>query len=154
MRPDWLDDNYSPEAAFQSSAVGMMHRLWFEDPWTTVKRQYRLSNENDLVSWEWYRENYVPEIQITPTFSKDTTAWNLNLKTILFTPVKKLKLYQEYEEQPSDALIFPIVGKAGVFRPANSSDDCAGVWFDFSDTTSFVIESLDEWALRIKQREE
>lgn len=154
MRPDWLDDNYSPEAAFQSSAVGMMHRLWFKDPWTTVKKLYRLSNENDLVSWEWYRDNYVPEIQINPTFSKDTTAWNLNLKTILFTPVKKLKLYQEYEEQPSDALIFPIVGKAGVFHKGCMYDNYPGIWFVDKDGTQFVIESLDQWATRIRPGEE
>ena len=151
--PDWITD-YSPEASFQSSAVGMLHRLWFHTSWTTIKKLYGKENDNEMVSWEWYNTNIVPDICMNLTFARDTTAWNINLKMLLQTPVYKMKLYQEFMEQPSDALIFPIVGKAGVFHKGCMYDNYPGIWFVDKDGTQFVIESLDQWAARIRPGEE
>lgn len=151
-KPSW--ENISPEAAFQSSAVGMIHRACFPTfSWNKVKKEYFRENGDEAVTWQWYVSNCLRASSLLDdclnlAFSKNTGVWNITLKDLIFTPLNKLKIYSELEESGCDAIIFPVVGRAvvlfneGRYALPDETDIIQKFYKDFS----FVISGLPAFA--------
>lgn len=151
-----LDGRYedvTPEAAFQSAAIGVIHRTLFKKiSWPKVKEMYfKETGENHAVSWDWYSK-YI-SWQRDFSFVCDRELWSMTLKDILRTPFKKSKLFKHWTEQPSSGLIFPLVGKCAIMHLEDEPPGCSCVLFELDDRY-FVVELLDAYVKREKEYSE
>lgn len=150
--PSW--ENVSPEASFQSSAVGMMHRACFPKfSWNKVKKEYFRENGDYAVTWEWYVDKCLHASSLLDdclnlAFSRNTEVWNIPLKDLIFTPINKLKIFSELQEITGEAIIFPVVGRAVVLFNADQyflPEDADFIQKKYKGFT-FTIAGLSDFA--------
>lgn len=112
------DENFfgpqTPQSSFETSAIRKLHKAWFPSlPFAKVEKECA-----GPVRWDWYKEHLsfpdqeVPEL----TFIRDDRLWSLNLHDLLHRKLEKLPFLKLWEEQPSDGLIFPLIGIPGIVR--------------------------------------
>lgn len=102
-----FDGMQSKYRSFEKSAIKVLHKAWFPDlPWSRVERRHP-----EAVTWKEYCQ-YVAFPCEPPflTFFPENKSWSLNFHKLIHEPVEKLPFYQAWEEQPSDGLVFPLVG--------------------------------------------
>lgn len=143
-------EDVSPEAAFQSAAIGVIHRTLFKKiSWPKVKEMYfRDTGESHAVSWDWY-SRYI-SWQRDFSFVCDRELWSMTLKDILRTPLHDSKLFKHWREQPSEGLIFPLVGKCAIMHLEYEPPRYSCVLFEL-DYRYFVVELLDDYVKREKE---
>lgn len=140
---------HSKQKQFEISVVRQLHRTWFPStPFKVVEQEL----EGDI-SWD----NYSNLIQIESgnpdwTFIRDDKLWELNLHTLLKASMEKLPLLKHWEEQPSDGLIFPLVGSYGLLRESKESPNYSHVVKFTKDGTRLVLEHLSDYAKSLKVR--
>lgn len=142
-------ENVSPEAAFQSSAVGMIHRTLFPKvSWNKVKKAYRYETGEDAVTWDWYVKCCLGDPGTTPdlAFSRNLNVWNMTLKDFLFTPLNKLEVYRDYREAECAAMVFPVVGKAVVLTPSTDVDDYYDRLVKYDECAEFLLVPIKDYA--------
>lgn len=109
-------ENYdrTAEVSFETSAIRKLHRIWF--PWIPVKRLESICG-SPLV-WENYSQYLEwPETPVDLTFARDNNAWKTTFHDLLHKPVEQLSFMKVWQAEPSDALVFPVIGiQAVVYR--------------------------------------
>ena len=138
--------NVSKQVIFEQSSVRQMHKNWFKTVhWHAVKK---LCPE-PTVTWDWYSQ------QITfsgeepyLTFIRSEKMWSYDLHRLLSTHIEKLPFLKEWEEQPSDALFFPLIGRFGVVYkpPMIPEGDCLVKYTKEGEPV--VISTVEVWAAR------
>lgn len=142
-------ENVSPEAAFQSSAVGMIHRTLFPKvSWNKVKKSYHYDTGENAVTWDWYTRNCLGEPNVARlAFSRNLKVWNMTLKDLIFTPLNKLEIYKDYLESDCSSIAFPVVGKAVVLTPWLDTDyyGCDRI-FKYDEESQFLLVPIKDYA--------
>lgn len=130
--------------AFEQSAVGIMHRIWFPDvSYNKVKALQK------PVSWDWYKSNVTFDFEAPDlTFAKTEFAWRINLHSLLVKPIESTVIMDLWKAQPSDGLVFPVVGSFGIIHAVSTPPLNECVVKFLKNGQMVVLESLKTYAER------
>lgn len=130
FKPVYDSRLHSRNESFERTALRTLVKAWFPYvSFAALEKSFLREFPDDVINYTWLSERMSLQNASPPdlSFVKDNTPWQLNLHELLVKPIVKYEIYRKWEEQPSDGLVFPIIGKQAILYEADTPPLCSCV---------------------------